>query len=91
MPSPDKVSWASFRVGILGIVSLFFLTLLVFLLTGGTDWFTKKVPLHVYLSDASGLQPGAPVRINGIGAGKVDVVVLSAKPTRNASSKSISR
>ncbi len=79
MPAKDKVGWAQFRVGILGIVALFFLTLLVFLLTGGTDWFTKKVNLHVFLSDASGLQTGAPVRINGIQAGKVQTVVLSGE------------
>ena len=75
----DKVNWAKFRVGILGLCSLFLLTLLVFLLTGGTDWFTKKIPLHVYLSDAAGIQTGAPVRINGITAGKVQTVVLSGQ------------
>jgi phospholipid/cholesterol/gamma-HCH transport system substrate-binding protein len=79
MASKEKVSWAKFRVGILGIVALFFLTLIVFLLTGGTDWFTKKVPLHVYVSDAAGLQPGSPVRINGIQAGKVEGVALSGE------------
>jgi phospholipid/cholesterol/gamma-HCH transport system substrate-binding protein len=79
MASKEKVSWAKFRVGILGIVALFFLTLIVFLLTGGTDWFTKRVPLHVYISDAAGLQPSSPVRINGIQAGKVKSVALSGE------------
>lgn len=79
MASKEKVSWARFRVGILGIISLFCITLLLFLLTGGTDWFSKKEPLHVYLSDAAGLQPGAPVRINGIAAGKVNSVMLSGE------------
>jgi len=79
MPSIEKVSWAKFRVGILGITSLFFLTLLIFLLTGGSDWFTSKTPLHVYVSDAAGLAAGAPVRINGIQAGKVNSVALSGQ------------
>jgi phospholipid/cholesterol/gamma-HCH transport system substrate-binding protein len=79
MASKEKVSWAKFRVGILGIISLFCVTLLLFLLTGGTDWFSKKVPLHVYLSDAAGLQAGAAVRINGIPAGRVDRVGLSGE------------
>ncbi len=79
MPGKEKVGWAKFRVGILGIVALFFVTLLVFLLTGSLDWFTKKADLHVYLSDAAGLGTGGPVRINGIGAGKVTGVGLSGE------------
>lgn len=79
MATNDKVSWAKFRVGILGMIALFFVVLLVFLLTGGTDWFQSKAPLHVYLSDASGLTAGAPVRINGITAGKVNKVYLSGE------------
>lgn len=79
MATKEKVSWAKFRVGILGLIALFLLTLLIFLLTGGTDWFTPKIPLHVYVGDAAGLQAGAPVRINGIQAGKVNTVVLSGE------------
>ncbi len=42
-------------------------------------WFQKQIPLHVYTSDAAGLTAGAPVRINGITAGKVNKVVLSGE------------
>lgn len=79
MAGRDKVQWAQLRVGILGIVALFFVALLVFLLTGSMDWFKKKVDLHVYLSDAAGLTGGSPVRINGITAGKVTGVALSGE------------
>jgi phospholipid/cholesterol/gamma-HCH transport system substrate-binding protein len=79
MPGKDKTSLAQLRVGVLGIVALFFISLLIFLLTGSTDWFVKKIPLHVYLPDAAGLQAGAPVRINGIAAGKVQTVQLSGE------------
>jgi phospholipid/cholesterol/gamma-HCH transport system substrate-binding protein len=79
MPSKERVSFAQLKVGILGIVALFFITLLVFLLTGGGSWFQKTVPLRVYVSDASGLTPGSPVRINGIPAGKVTSVELSGE------------
>src|SRR5450755_3561721 len=79
MASKDKTSWAQFRVGILGIVALFFVVLLIFLLTGNIDWFQKKEELHVYLSDAAGLGQGNPVRINGIQAGKVNGVALSGE------------
>jgi phospholipid/cholesterol/gamma-HCH transport system substrate-binding protein len=79
MPSKQRVSASQLKVGILGLVALFFITLLVFLLTGGVSWFQETVPLHVYVSDAAGLTPGSPVRINGIGAGKVDSVELSGQ------------
>ncbi len=79
MPDKNKTSMAQLRVGILGIIALFFITLLIFLLTGSTDFFTHKVWLHAYTSDAAGLTSGAPVRINGIQAGKVRNVALSGE------------
>ena len=79
MANKEKVGWAKFRVGILGMVALFLVVLMIFLLTGSMDWFQKNVTLHVYLSDAAGLGPGAPVRINGIQAGKVSQVELSGE------------
>ena len=84
MPSKEKVNIAQLKVGILGIVALACVSLLIFLLTGDTEWFKKQVPLHVYTSDAAGLSPGSPVRINGIQAGKVDRVALSgdSRPQR---------
>ncbi len=84
MASKEKVNWAELKVGILGLVALFFIVLLIFLLTGNMNWFQKKVPLHVYVSDAAGLGSGAPVRINGIQAGKVNTVGLSGdrNPTK---------
>jgi phospholipid/cholesterol/gamma-HCH transport system substrate-binding protein len=79
MPSKQKVSLAQLKVGILGIVALSCVSLIIFLLTGDMQWFKKQIPLHLYTSDASGLNAGAPVRINGITAGKVDHVALSGE------------
>src|SRR3954453_1216928 len=79
MPSKQKVSLAQLKVGILGIVALSCVTLIIFLLTGDMRWFRKQIPLHLYTSDASGLNPGAAVRINGITAGKVEHVALSGE------------
>jgi phospholipid/cholesterol/gamma-HCH transport system substrate-binding protein len=79
MPSKERVSIAQLKVGILGIVALSCIALLVFLLTGDIGWFKKVIPLHVYTSDAAGLTPGAPVRINGIQAGKIKQVALSGE------------
>lgn len=77
MATPNKVNWAQLKVGILAIVALFFIALLVFLLSGNTNWFTSQVPLHTYVTDAASINAGAPVRINGIDAGKVNSVKLS--------------
>ena len=84
MPSKERVSFAQLKVGILGIVALTCIALLVFLLTGDQSWFAKQVPLHLYTSDAAGLTPDSPVRINGIQAGKVTGVALSGEtnPTK---------
>src|SRR3954470_4800369 len=79
MPSKDKVGFAQLKVGVLAIVALACVTLIVFLLTGNASWFKKQIPLHVYTSDAAGLNPGSPVRINGIQAGSVKKVVLSGE------------
>ncbi len=84
MPSKQKVSVAQLKVGILGIVALSCIALIVFLLTGNMNWFGRQVPLYTYTADAAGLTNGAPVRINGIGAGLVTGVNLSGStnPTR---------
>jgi phospholipid/cholesterol/gamma-HCH transport system substrate-binding protein len=79
MPGREKVSLAQLKVGILGIVALACVTLLIFLLTGNTQFFKHQVDLHVYTSDAAGLTSGAPVRINGIQAGNVKSVELSGE------------
>jgi phospholipid/cholesterol/gamma-HCH transport system substrate-binding protein len=79
MPSKEKVNIAQLKVGILGIVALACVTLLIFLLTGNTQWFKNQVDLHAYTSDAAGLTQGSPVRINGIQAGNVKSVALSGE------------
>lgn len=79
MPSKEKVSFSQLKVGILAMVALACIVLIVFLLTGNASWFKKKVELHMYTSDAAGLTPGAPVRINGIQAGTVRRVELSGE------------
>jgi phospholipid/cholesterol/gamma-HCH transport system substrate-binding protein len=77
MATSNKVNWAQLKVGILAIVAMFFIALLVFLLSGNTSFFTSEVPLYTYVSDAASVNGGAPVRINGIDAGKVNSVKLS--------------
>lgn len=77
MPSKERVTLSQLKVGVLGIVALCCIILLIFLLTGGVSWFKAQVPLQTFVSDAAGLTESAPVRINGISAGKVTGVRLS--------------
>src|SRR5262245_10595959 len=77
MPSASKTSWAQLRVGITAIVAMALVGVLVYLLTGTQSLFSRDVILYTYFSDAAAVTVGAPVRINGIGAGNVKNVVLT--------------
>lgn len=56
------------------LFALVTLSVLVFLMTGTTGLFTPKFHLVAFFDDASGLRPGAPVRLNGVDIGNVDGV-----------------
>jgi phospholipid/cholesterol/gamma-HCH transport system substrate-binding protein len=76
MPSALRVRWAKFRVLSVSFVALVILMTLVYLLTGGT-LLEKKARIYLYIPDATGLDQGSPVRVDGIGVGIVDWVALS--------------
>jgi phospholipid/cholesterol/gamma-HCH transport system substrate-binding protein len=84
MPSAAKVSWAQLRVGILAAVSLFILTVLIFLLTGNKSIFAKEATIYTYLDDSAAITEGSAVRLSGIAIGKIAKVSLSGenKPNR---------
>ena len=51
---------------------------LVWLLTdGGAGLFAGKVDMKTYMPDATGLEVGAPVRLDGIQVGKVKNIAIS--------------
>jgi len=76
MPSARQIRWAKFRVLVVAAVAGTILCVLFYLLTGGT-LLERKATLYLYIPDASGLGPGSPVRVDGIGVGKVSRVSLS--------------
>jgi phospholipid/cholesterol/gamma-HCH transport system substrate-binding protein len=82
MPSPSQVNWAKIRVTVVVIAGLSILSVLVYLLTGGT-LLTEKVTVYIYVPDASGLDSNTPVRVNGIDVGKVRAVALSGSNEPN--------
>jgi phospholipid/cholesterol/gamma-HCH transport system substrate-binding protein len=71
-----------FRVTVTTLVALTIMGTLVYLLTGGT--LTRpRVPLYLYLPDATGLAKGSPVRVDGVQVGKVTAVGLSGSTEPN--------
>jgi phospholipid/cholesterol/gamma-HCH transport system substrate-binding protein len=83
MPSPQQVNWAKFRASSVILAGLLILGTLALLLTGGT-FMQPKSMIYLYLPDATGVAAGSPVRVDGIGVGKVTLVELagSAEPDR---------
>jgi len=82
MPSPQQVNWAKFRASAVILAGLLILGTVAFLLTGGT-LLEPKVQIYLYLPDATGVSPGSPVRVDGIGVGKVSSVELSGSNEPN--------
>ncbi len=82
MPSAARVSWARFRVFIVSLVALVILSTLIALLTGGR-LLQPKAKLYLYVPDVTGLTQDSPVRVDGIGVGKVDSVELSGSNDPN--------
>ena len=58
------------------VAALAILSVLLLLLSGGT-FFQPKVTVYVYVPDATGLDTGADVRVDGIGVGTTAGIALS--------------
>jgi phospholipid/cholesterol/gamma-HCH transport system substrate-binding protein len=82
MPSPRQIAWAKFRATVVTIVALVILSILLYLLTGGT-LLKQRVTLNLYIPDATALTSESPVRVNGIDVGKVGLVALSGSNDPN--------
>jgi phospholipid/cholesterol/gamma-HCH transport system substrate-binding protein len=79
MPARQHIQWAKFRVAATAFSALLILGVVLVLLTGGT-LFRKMETLRVFVPDASGIGPGASVRLNGIPVGEITGVRLSGSP-----------
>jgi phospholipid/cholesterol/gamma-HCH transport system substrate-binding protein len=79
MPSTHKTRWAQLRVGMMAVAAMVILGVLIFLLTGDKKIFSENATLYTYMADSAALAKGAPVRINGILAGKIHKVGLSGE------------
>jgi phospholipid/cholesterol/gamma-HCH transport system substrate-binding protein len=67
----------------LAVSALVLISVLVFLMTGDKKFFGEKVTVYTYLDDAAAIDPGSPVRLNGILIGSIQEVELSGESARN--------
>ena len=80
MPSEKQVRWSQLRVGLTVIFASITLAVLIFVMTGTTGLFTKKILLHAFVDNAAGLRVGAPVRLEGVDIGNVTGIRVVTDP-----------
>jgi phospholipid/cholesterol/gamma-HCH transport system substrate-binding protein len=71
VPSEKQLRWSQLRVGLTVLFASITLAVLIFLMTGTTGLFTRKLTLFAYVDNAGGLRGGAPVRLEGVDIGNV--------------------
>jgi phospholipid/cholesterol/gamma-HCH transport system substrate-binding protein len=81
MPHPHRLRWAKIRIVVVAVSALSVLSVLTYLLSGGT-WLKAKVSVTTYIPDSTGLEPDADVLLNGVKVGLVASVRLT--PSRDA-------
>ncbi len=83
MPSQKQVKWSQLRVGITVIFASLVLALLLFLMSGSTGFFSRRITLISFFDNASGLRVGAPVRLSGVDIGNVVGIRIVPDPDFN--------
>jgi phospholipid/cholesterol/gamma-HCH transport system substrate-binding protein len=71
LPSQKQLKWSELRVGLTVVLASITLGVLLFLMSGTTGLFTRKIILKTYFDNAGGLREGAAVRLNGVDIGNV--------------------
>ena len=82
MPSEKQVKWSQLRVGLTVIFACITLAVLIFVMTGTTGLFTRKIMVRAYVDNAGGLRVGAPVRLEGVDIGNVKGIRVVRDPAR---------
>ena len=76
MPSQKQLKWSQLRVGITVLISTLTLAVLLFLMSGSSGLFTRRITLKSYFDNAQGLRVGAPVRLSGVDVGNVSKILI---------------
>jgi phospholipid/cholesterol/gamma-HCH transport system substrate-binding protein len=74
LPSQKQLKWSQLKVGITVIFASLTLAVLLFLMSGTTGLFSKRITLISFFDNASGLRVGAPVRLSGVDIGNVAAI-----------------
>jgi len=82
VPSEKQVKWSQLRVGLTVVAALVTLAVLIFVMTGTTGLFTRKILIRAYVDNAAGLRVGAPVRLEGVDIGNVVRIRVVSDPKR---------
>jgi phospholipid/cholesterol/gamma-HCH transport system substrate-binding protein len=82
LPSQAEVQWSQLKVGSIVLVSVLLLTALLFLMTSaaGIGFFQKRIVIHSFFDNASGVKAGAPVSLEGVTIGEVARVMITTDP-----------
>ena len=82
MPSQAEVRWSQLKVGSIVLVSSLLLCALLFLMTSaaGIGFFQKRIVIHSFFDNASGVKAGAPVSLEGVTIGEVAHVEITTDP-----------
>lgn len=75
MAQRKQLTWSELRVGLFVIVGLAVLAVGIFYVTGA-GFLGPKYKIKTYLPEVSGLAAGAPVKLDGVVIGNVDMVQL---------------
>ncbi|MCU1312059.1 MAG: Mammalian cell entry related protein [Candidatus Angelobacter sp.] len=71
MPSQQQLRWSELRVGLTVVFASITLAVLIFLMSGSSGPFAKKLTLQSYFQSTEGLRVGAPVALHGVTIGNV--------------------
>ena len=80
MPSQKQLKWSQLKVGLTVLAGSLILAILILLMTSTGGMFTHKIILKSYFDNASGIQPGAVVRLQGVDIGSVSKVQVVSDP-----------
>lgn len=69
-------------MGLTVLAALVTLAVLIFVMTGTTGLFTRKILIRAYVDNAAGLRVGAPVRLEGVDIGNVTRIRVVSEPSR---------
>jgi phospholipid/cholesterol/gamma-HCH transport system substrate-binding protein len=81
VPSQKQLKWSQLKVGLTVVAGSIILAVLILLMTSTGGILTHKIMLRSYFDNASGLQPGAVVRLQGVDIGSVTKVRVVYDPS----------